>query len=203
MVSLLVALVLCAEPLVVAPNAQVVLKARVTRVAIANPEVADVRPAGGGELLVIGKKPGRTTLSLWTAKGLETRDVVVDDGRADDLGKKLKELISPSLRVERVGDSTVVDGTLDSVEEWRRLEALVADRSDVKVLARLNPRVLPVLAQRITAEFHRAGLSQARAECVGQTVFLEGSVADEVELRRALGIAQALYGQVAGAPAIR
>lgn len=60
-----------------------------------------------------------------------------------------------------------------------------------------------VVAQRITAELHKAGLSQARAECLGQTVFLEGSVADEEESKRALSIANALDVQVTRAPAVR
>jgi osmotically-inducible protein OsmY len=63
--------------------------------------------------------------------------------------------------------------------------------------------VLPVVASRITQAFHKAGLTQARAECVGQTVFLEGSVADQGELRRAVLIANALYAQVTSAPSVR
>lgn len=202
--ALLAALVLSAEPVVVAPGAQEVLRVPgLTRIAVGDANIADVRPTSKGELLVLGKKLGRTTLTLWTSHGLETRQLVVDDDHASELGQKLKSLVSPSLRVERFSSYTVVDGTLDSVEEWSRLNALVGDDPNVKVLARLNPRVLPVVAQRITAEFHKAGLSQARAECVGHTVFLEGSVADEGELKRALLIANALYSQVAHAPAVR
>lgn len=202
--ALLAALVLSAEPVVLSPGEQEVLRVPgLTRIAVGDPAVADVTPTSKGELLVLGKKLGRTTLTLWTARGLETRQLVVDDGHASELGQRLKSLVSPSLRVERFSSYTVVDGTLDSVEEWSRLNALVGSDPNVKVLARLNPRVLPVVAQRITAEFHKAGLSQARAECVGQTVFLEGSVADEVELKRALLIANALYAQVTNAPTVR
>lgn len=202
--ALLVLAVAAAEPVVLSPGEQSVLRVPgITRIAVGDPNVADVTPTSKGELLVLGKKLGRTTLTLWRARGLETRQLVVDDGHASELGVKLKQLVSPSLRVERFAGYTVVDGTLDSVEEWSRLSALVGGDPNVKVLARLNPRVLPVVAQRITAEFHKAGLAQARAECVGQTVFLEGSVADEVELKRALLIANALYAQVTNAPAVR
>lgn len=205
MVTALLALaVVAAEPVVLSPGEQSVLRVPgITRIAVGDPNVADVTPTSKGELLVLGKKLGRTTLTLWSARGLETRQLVVDDGHASELGLKLKQLVSPSLRVERFAGYTVVDGTLDSVEEWSRLSALVGGDPNVKVLARLNPRVLPVVAQRITAEFHKAGLAQARAECVGQTVFLEGSVADEVELKRALLIANALYAQVTNAPSVR
>jgi len=205
MVTALVALaVLSAEPVRLSPGAQEVLRVPgVTRIALGDPAVADVTPTSRGELLLLGKRLGRTTLTLWTPRGIETRQLVVDDGKASELGAKVKSLVSPSLRVEQFGGTTVIDGTLDSVEEWGRLRALVGDDPSVKVLAQLNPRVLPVVASRITQAFHKAGLVQARAECVGQTVFLEGSVADEGELKRALLIANALYAQVTNAPSVR
>ena len=200
----LLALVVAAEPLVVQPGGSAVLRVPgLTRIAVGDSSVADVKATAPGELLVLGKRLGSTSLTLWGARGLETRQVVVDDGHAQELGEQLRRLVSPSLRVERLGLVTVIDGTLDSMEEWRRLHTLVDGEPGVKVLARLNPRVLPVVAQRITAELRRAGLSQARAECVGQTVFLEGSVADEAELQRALRIASSLYAEVARAPAVR
>lgn len=202
--TLVAALVLTAEPLHLPPGGQEVLRVPgLTRIAVGDSSIADVTPTSKGELLVLGRKLGRTTLTLWTSRGLETRTLVVDDGKSTELGAKVKQLVSPSLRVEQVAGFTVIDGTLDSVEEWSRLNALVGGDASVKVLARLNPRVLPVVAQRITAAFHKAGLAQARAECVGQTVFLEGSVADEGELKRALLIANALYAQVASAPSLR
>ncbi|MEW5743686.1 MAG: pilus assembly protein N-terminal domain-containing protein [Myxococcota bacterium] len=205
MISALIALsVLAAEPVRVSPGEQEVLRAPgVTRIAVGDPSVADVTPTRGGELLLLGKRLGKTNITLWTPRGIEVRQVIVDDGKATALGEKLKALVSPSLRVEQFGGHTIIDGTLDSMEEWGRLNALVADDASVKVLARLNPRVLPVVAQRITQAFHKAGLTQARAECVGQTVFLEGSVADEAELKRALLIANALYSQVTSAPGLR
>lgn len=205
MVTTLLALaVLAAEPVRVSPGEQEVLKAPgVTRIAVGDPTVADVTPTRGGELLLLGKRLGKTNITLWTPRGIEVRQVVVDDGKATALGEKVKAMVSPSLRVEQFGGTTVIDGTLDSVEEWGRLSALVGGDPSVKILARLNPRVLPVLAQRITQAFHKAGLTQARAECVGQTVFLEGSVADDGELKRALLIANALYAQVTDAPTVR
>lgn len=205
MISALIALsVLAAEPVRVSPGEQEVLRAPgVTRIAVGDPSVADVTPTRGGELLLLGKRLGKTNITLWTPRGIEVRQVIVDDGKATALGEKLKALVSPSLRVEQFGGHTIIDGTLDSMEEWGHLNALVADDASVKVLARLNPRVLPVVAQRITQAFHKAGLTQARAECVGQTVFLEGSVADEAELKRALLIANALYSQVTSAPGLR
>src|SRR5690606_12934762 len=50
---------------------QKVLKIRggIQRIAVGNPEIADVRPLGDGEILVVGVREGRTTLLVWRASG--------------------------------------------------------------------------------------------------------------------------------------
>lgn len=197
MVTALLTLLLAAEPLRLAPGAQEVLKlSGVTRVGVGDPEVVDVVPTRSGELLLSGKRRGRTTLTLWTARGLETRQVVVDDGRTSELGRLVKSLVNPGLRVEEFSGRTVIDGTLDSPEELRRLRELVGGDANVVVLAKLDARVLPAVAQNITAALHREGLKDARVTCIGQTLFLEGSVADERELQKAQRIADGLAGAV-------
>jgi Pilus formation protein N terminal region len=194
--SLLLVLALAAEPLRLAPGTQEVMRVgAVTRIAVADPSVADVVSTGKGELLVLGKQLGRTTITLWpTSGGTQTRQVVVDDGKGIELAGKVRELVSPTLKVDQFNGLTVIDGTLDSVDEWRRLKTLVEGDASVKLLVRMNPRVLPLIAVQMNAAFKKQGLTQARAECVGQTIFLEGSVADDKELHKALVIANAYYG---------
>ncbi len=197
MVTALLTLLLAAEPLRLAPGAQEVLRVPgITRIGVGDPEVVDVTPTRSGELVLSGKRRGRTTLTLWTARGLETRQVVVDDGRASELGRLVRSLVNPGLRVEELAGRTVIDGVLDSPEELRRLRAVVGDDPSVVVLARLDPRVLPALAQNITAALHREGLKDAHVTCIGQALFLEGSVADERERHKAQRIADGLAGAV-------
>ncbi len=197
--ALLLALALAAEPVRLAPGAQEVLKVgAVSRVAVADPNVADVISTSRGELLVLGKQQGRTTLTLWpTSGGTQTRQIVVDDGKGVELARKVRELVSPTLKVEQFNGQTIIDGTLDSVDEWRRLKTLVEGDASVKLLVRMNARVLPIIAEQMNAAFKKQGLTQARAECIGQTIFLEGSVADDKELHKALVIANAYYGAAA------
>jgi hypothetical protein len=197
MVTALLALVLAADPVHLSPGTHEVLKVPgVTRIGVGDAEVVDVTPTSRGELLLTAKRRGRTTLTLWTARGLETRQVVVDDGRTSEVGRQVRALVNPSLRVEELAGRTIIDGTLDSPEELRRLRGLVGSDPNVVVLARLDPRVLPAVAQNITAALHREGMKDARVTCVGQTLFLEGSVADERELRKAQLIADGLAGAV-------
>ena len=194
--ALVLTLSLAADPVRLAPGAQEVLRVQnLTKVGLGDPNIADV-VASKGELIITGRAKGRTTLTLWTARGIETRMVVVDDGKTSELGRLVKTLVNPSLRVDEFSGRTVIDGTLDSPGELKRLRALVGDDSSVTILARLDPRVLPAVAQNITAALHREGLKDAQAACIGQTLVLEGSVADERERQKAQLIADSYAGDL-------
>lgn len=193
----LLTLCLAAEPIRLSPGTQEVLRvSSVSRVGVGDPNVADVTPTSRGELLVTARGRGRTTLTLWTAKGIETRQVVVDDGRSSELGKLVKSMVNPSLKVEEYSGITVIDGLLDSPAELRRLRELVGNDGNVKVLARLDPRVLPAVAQNITAALRKQGLPNATVALYGQTLVLEGSVADERERHKAQLIAESYAADV-------
>jgi hypothetical protein len=195
MISALLLLTLAAEPVRLAPNSQEVIKVgAVSRVAIGDPSVADVTPTGKGELLITARQRGRTTITLWTSRGIETRQVVVDDGKTSELGRLIKSTVNSSLRVEEYNGTTVVDGTLDSTEELRRLRTLIGDEPNVKILAKLDPRVLPAVAQNINAALQREGIKNAHVTVIGATLLLEGSVADERELKKAQLIADSYAG---------
>ena len=194
--ALALTLCLAAEPVRLAPGAQEVLRVQnLTKVGVGDPNIADVT-ASKGELIITARAKGRTTLTLWTARGLETRMVIVDDGKTSELGRLVKTLVNPSLRVDEFSGRTVIDGMLDSPGELKRLRALVGDDANVTILARLDPRVLPAVAQNITAALHRQGLNNAHAACLGQTLVLEGSVADERELQKAQLIADSYAGDL-------
>jgi pilus assembly protein CpaC len=126
---------------------------------------------------------------------METRQIVVDDGKTTELGRIVKQMVNPSLRVEEFGGTTVIDGVLDSPAELARLRQLTANEN-VTILARLDPRVFPAVAQNITAALQRAGLKNAYASVVGQTIVLEGSVADEREMQKAQLIADGYAGEL-------
>lgn len=193
----LLTLALAAEPVRLSPGTQEVLRVgNITRVGVGDPNVVDVTPTARGELLITAKSRGRTTLTLWTGKGIETRQVVVDDGRASELGKLIKTYVNPALKVEEYTGVTIVDGLLESPAEALRLAELVGNDSNVRVLAKLDPRVLPAVAQNITAALHREGLTNARATVLGSKLVLEGSVADEREREKAQLIADSLSAGV-------
>lgn len=184
------------EVIRLSPGGQEVLRLPgLKRVAMVNEDFASVRVTGAGELLLIGKQPGRTSLTLWLQDRIVYKTVVVDNGRGGEIARMVKEQVSPTLKVEEYGGKIVIDGTLDGVDELERLKALVGDEPNVKLLVRMNPYALPVIAMQITTAFNKAGLRQAHATAVGNKILLEGSVADQQELQKADAIANAIYGQ--------
>ncbi len=203
-VAAALALVLGAEtqapPIKVAPGMQQTLHIPgLTRVAIGNPSVADVTLAGG-DLLILGKEKGRTSLTLWAGEKETTRVIVVDSGRAAELAMMIQRIVDPDLKVETFNDTVVVMGTLDSLEELQRLKTLVGGEANVKLLVELNPSLLPVIAKQITETFRRNGLAYAEAHAIGDRIVLEGSVADQEEYKKAQMIAESYMPLVGKTP---
>lgn len=205
--ALLAAVVLCAEPAdppirVGVGTQEIVRSPGLVRAALADPGVADVNvvDAAAGEILILGKRSGRTTLTIWTRgkSRPSTRTIVVDDGKLAQLSQLVKEKVDPTLKCEVFGGKLVIDGELDSVEDYQRLKTLVSDQPDVKLLVKLNPLALPALAAAINAELRRQGLVHATAKAVGNRLVLEGSVADEEERAKAQLIAESLYSGFSG-----
>ena len=169
-----------------------------TRVALGREEVADVKVLSSGELLVLGKQKGRSSMTLWVNGKISTRTIIVDDGKSTELSRLIHDTVSPSLKVEEYSGRVVVDGVLDSVQDMERLRLITAGDPNVTLLVTLNPRVLPVVAELITTALHREGLKTAHATCIGGKIFLEGSVADSGESQKAQMIADAIYSRAAG-----
>lgn len=205
LMALSLAVIAAASPLDstihVSPGRQEVFKQQgITKVALGDQSVADVRVTGPNELLISGSKRGRTSLLVWT-RGSATplsRTIIVDDGRSDELSRMVHELVNPTLRVEQMADRIVIDGRVDSVNEYRRLKTLVGDDPNVKLLVTMNPAVFPFIASQINDAFDRNGLQNARAVAVGGKIILEGSVTDEAERQKAQQIADAYYGNFGG-----
>ncbi len=196
---LALALFASSEPLKLTPGGQEVLRIPgLTRIALSKEDIADVKVLNNGELLLVGKQKGRTTITMWINGKISSRAVIVDDGKSSEIAKLIHDSVSPSLKVEEYNGRIVVDGIVDSVEDLERLRLVTAGDPNVTLLVTLNPRVLPVVAEMITTQLQREGLKTAKAICVGDKIFLEGSVADQAESQKAQLIADAIYARASG-----
>lgn len=82
------------------------------RVAVGNPEVADVQLVSGNELLVIGKKAGSTTLLVWGAGG-RSEYLVIVSGADTGLAEIIQRAIGlPGVTVQTVKDKVLLKGVV-------------------------------------------------------------------------------------------
>ncbi|MGC4122690.1 MAG: hypothetical protein QM765_50590 [Myxococcales bacterium] len=105
----------------------------------------------------------------------------------------MKEKVDPTLKTEVFGQHLVIDGQLDTVEDYQRLKALTADYANVKLLVKLSPSAMNIVAGQINLELKKQGISSAQAKVMGGRLVLEGSVQDEAERAKAQMIAESYY----------
>ena len=82
------------------------------RVAVGNPEVADVQLISGSELLVVGKKAGSTSLLVWGSGGRQEYMITVS-GNDSGLAEAIQNAIGlPGVTVQMVGEKVLLKGVV-------------------------------------------------------------------------------------------
>lgn len=145
-----------AGKVVVAVNqSKVINYAGIETVAIAAPEIADVVVVSDSELLVVGKRPGTTTLHIWSAGSLESFEVEVG---AEDvpIANEIKSIIGiDDLRVSKNGKTIILEGKVNSQYQRTRAEK-VAEAYGEKVVNLLEiARPLQVKIETAIIEIDR------------------------------------------------
>lgn len=204
------------EMLLLAGESQVLSGTEVSRVAVGQPSVADVRVLSPTEVLVNGKAEGQTTLLLWSPGGtVIERNIRVLRARAPLSDRDLSELIGePRVSVRNLFGYLVVEGAATAAQRQRisRLGSLLGEQlldltelppSTVSEPSSATPNeVVPASppADEVGPEDLQAFLRAKVGPGVsvehqhGRTV-LVGRVASEAERRRVLDLAQAFFGR--------
>jgi len=172
----------------------------IVKVAVGDPNVADIKPLDRDQLLVVGKGAGQTTLLIWTSKAgaaasLHELSVHVGAETGATLTQALRALLpGADLSVTLLNGKQVVQGRVLTLSELRRLKTLVKGEPDVVLMVSFDRAGVARVVARINAELQKAGLTHARAEQVGNEIFLEGHVEDEADARKAQLIAESFTG---------
>ena len=91
----------------------------ITRVAIANPKIADVSLLDGTSLNVIGISPGTTTLNVWASNGYRYEYRITVSDQDSGLAKIVQDAIGlPDVRVQMIGGKILLRGTVKNQYEW-------------------------------------------------------------------------------------
>ncbi len=133
------------ETIILQANHGLLLKLRnIERVVVAAPEIADVNLITRSELMIIAKRVGETTISVWDARGFTTYRVVVVAAPTADVEKALSQALGdPSIKIRIVGDTVILEGTVKTDADKARAES-IASAFGKRVGCRLVPcRLLP------------------------------------------------------------
>lgn len=129
----------------------------VKQVAIANPEIADVIVVAPGEVMLVGKKPGTTSLSLWRY-GTRYDYTVVVDGNDDGLAGIVQSVLKyPDVHVSVAGGKVILEGMVENQYERNRAETIAASYGEVTNLlqmrhpkqVRIESRVIEISTDKV------------------------------------------------------
>jgi pilus assembly protein CpaC len=160
----------------------------VARVAIGEPEVADVRQVGGsGELLLTGVGEGRTSLLVWRQN--ETRLsylVVVRKQDPKEVVSEVRALLGDreGIHVRVVGDRVFVDGETVTADDQERVQQVLQLYPSVKSFVRPSGNARKLAVEAVNRALQKSGLRGVSASIVGGMLVLEGSVESKEELKK-------------------
>ncbi|MCL2011471.1 MAG: pilus assembly protein N-terminal domain-containing protein [Cystobacterineae bacterium] len=169
------------------------------RVAAGSPDVLEVKVVPPNQLLLTALAEGRTTLTVWRNNG-QRQAYTVTVRKVDqsivvtDIKKLLGDIEGINVRI--IGDFVYIDGQAYTQADADRVDQVVAIYPNVKSLVKISPNAKRLVAQNLDAAFQKAGLKNIRANVVGATVFLEGSVESQQDLEKVQLITKALGEQV-------
>lgn len=100
-----------------------------TRVAIGNPDIIDVKVISVNEVLVQAKAPGATDLILWDERGRSAVQVRVVSQGAEEIAGQLERIFEqlnlPGIHVRQEADKMYLTGELPSEEDRDRVEQVL------------------------------------------------------------------------------
>jgi pilus assembly protein CpaC len=160
----------------------------VARIAIGDPEVADVKQVGGGDLLVTGVSEGRTSLLVWkTNQSRASYVVLVRKQDPKEVVSEIRALLGDreGIQIRVVGEHVYLDGETLTTDDQERLQQIATLYPNVKSFVRPSSNAKRLAAEALNKALQKEGLKGAQATVLGNALFLEGSVEAKEDIARA------------------
>jgi len=171
----------------------------ITRIALGDPNIAEVKTIGNNQVLIVGQAEGKTTLLIWKSSGQRVSYLVaVRRQDPNEIIAEIKKLLGEieGVSVRMVGDRIYLDGQAYTTQDADRIDQVVSLYPNVKSFVKIAPNAKKLVAQNLNAAFQKAGLRNVQANVVGATIFLEGSVESQQDLQKAELITKAIGEKV-------
>jgi len=174
---------------------KVISVSNVAKIAVGDPNVADVKPVGSNQILVVGMNEGRTTLIIFRTSGQRlTYLISVRKQDPNEVIGEIRKLLGDreGITVRMVGDRIYLDGQAYTAEDNERVTQITQLYPNVKSFVKVAPNAKKLVANNLNAALQKAGLKNVQANVVGTTIFLEGSVESQQDLQKAELITKAI-----------
>lgn len=90
----------------------------ISRVAVANPEIADIKILGASALNLVAKRAGTTTVNIWTTNGMRQEYMVTVSNEDKGLAAVIEKAIDlPNVHVQMVENRVLLRGTVQNQYE--------------------------------------------------------------------------------------
>lgn len=171
-----------------------------TRVAVGDGRIAGVVPIGTSQVVVNGKTPGHTTVTVWANGSRRSYELTVTDQGLDDLAQMIRASISdPGVQVVSFNNSIVVRGSVTDGAQFQRVTD-VLDRFDPIVKQQKSVLVNAVVISQDLSSMQKGianipGASDIRVDPDGKgNVIVSGNAKDAVTAQAILDRARGLAG---------
>jgi pilus assembly protein CpaC len=167
---------------------KVIQAANVARVAIGEPEIADVKQVGSGsELLVTGVSEGRTSLLVWrNHQPRQSYVVVVRKQDPREVVSEVRALLGEreGVQIRVVGDRVYLDGETITNDDYERVQQIVQLYPSVKSFVRPSGNARKLSAESLNRSYQKNNLKGVTACVVGSSILLEGWVESADDLKK-------------------
>ncbi len=156
------------------------------RLAVGNPEVADVKPLQK-QVLVTAIGAGQTDIIIWdenqTQRSVKVRVVDTDPHVIADEVKQLLRNVE-GIKVIAMTSQVIIEGKALRKEDLNTINQIAAIYPQVTNLATLSPDVVNTVCDHINNQMHSSGLRGVMAVRLGNKVVLQGEVPGEAEMKK-------------------
>jgi len=146
-----------------------------TRVSVANPEIADIKVLSKNELIVIGKTSGTTSLILWTEDGMRQDYYITVQDTDNQMAASIQQAIhTRGIIVEKLGDNILLRGAVENQDEKNTAEKIAEmyGKKVVNLLQMTNPTQVRIEAQIVEislSDEKKIGIQYANASAIDTT----------------------------------
>lgn len=160
-----------------------------TKLAIGRDSVIEAKPLSTSQVLVTALSPGQSELTIIKSNGQQQKfTVTVTAVDAKQVAKDVKRLIGDreGITVSVQNDRIYLEGFALTLDDMQRVDQVAQMYPQiVKNQVKLDPSAKNIVAQQLNSSLQRAGLRGAVATVVNSTVFLEGKVDNDGDMKKA------------------